>query len=89
MTRSAGMQRKIGDGALSRFNAARGSASGLLDHLNPKFESQVFALRISELKAKLFLVVFMSGFQVQRNELCEVLYVVAIALDIVFDNARS
>jgi hypothetical protein len=53
MTRSAGMQRKIG-GEL--FHALTRPASGLLDHLNPKFESQVFAFGISNLKAKLFLL---------------------------------
>ena len=33
--------------------------SRLFDHLSPKFESQVFTLRISKLKAKLFLVPFL------------------------------
>src|SRR3981081_2549891 len=65
MTRLAGMQRKIGEGTLSRLNAARGSAAGLLDHLGPKFEGWVFALRISKLPAKFFLITFREDFQVE------------------------
>ena len=85
MTRLTGMQRKIGEGTLSLFNAASCSASVLLDHFGPKLQGKVFALGISKLKAKFFLITLREDFQVERDELSEVLYVVAIALDIAFE----
>jgi len=77
------------EGASSRITPACGSASCLIDHLNPKLESQIFALRISKVRAKFLLITLRENSQVERDELSKVLYVVAIALNVAFQSVSA
>jgi len=52
------------------------------DHGNPQANREIFAFRIAELPAQLFVIALFQHFDIQGHSSCKMLYVVSIALDV-------